>query len=88
VVEIDIAHDSRSKLSNYAEMGVPEVWRYDEHQFFIYRLERSLYVEMPASLSFPLLTTQFLAQLLEQSKTAGQTVTLRSLREWIHDHKV
>ncbi|PYS73977.1 MAG: hypothetical protein DMF69_03240 [Acidobacteria bacterium] len=88
VVEIDIADDSKSKLSIYAEMGVPELWRYDEHQFFVYRLERNLYVEMPVSLSFPLLTTQLLAQLLEQSKTEGQSATLRSLREWIHHHKV
>lgn len=87
VVEIDIAHDSTSKLPIYARMGVPELWRYDEHQFFIYRWERNLYVEMPTSLNFPLLTTQLLAQLLEQSKTSGQTSTLRSLRDWIHQNK-
>jgi len=88
VLEIDIHHESISKFPIYATFGVPELWRYDEYQFFVYRLERNLYVETPVSLSFPLLTTQLLAQLLEQSKTAGQTATLRSLREWIHHHKV
>lgn len=46
VVEIDIHHESLSKLPIYAAFGVPEVWRYDGRKLFIYKLQNNEYVEI------------------------------------------
>src|SRR5437660_8585397 len=66
-VEIDVHHDSRSKLSIYASLGVPEVWRYDGRQMTIYHRQQGEYFTTEASLALPLLTgailTEFLARL-------------------------
>jgi Uma2 family endonuclease len=83
VVEIDVWSESTSKLAFYAGIGVPEFWRYDERQLRIYHLSEQGYVEAPASLAFPLLTGEALTRFLEQSKSAGQSVTLRAFREWL-----
>ena len=89
MVEIDISHDSMTKMAIYAGMKVPEVWRYDgrHSQMHIYHLQGDGYLEMPSSLAFPILTTDALYEFLEQSKTKGQTTTLRALRQWLHETK-
>ena len=83
VVEIDVSHESTGKLVIYAGMNVPELWRYDEQRAHIYVLTDQGYVEVPASRTFSVLTSDALSQFLEQSKTAGQTAALRSFREWL-----
>ena len=83
VVEIDLSHESTTKLKIYAGMRVPEVWCYDERCMHIHQLTDQGYVEVSASLAFPVLTSHALAQFLEQSKTEGQTATLRSFRDWL-----
>ncbi len=83
VVEIDISHESTNKLAIYAGMGVPELWRYADPRMHIHQLTEQGYVEVSASLAFPVLTTDALSQFLEQSKTEGQTATLRSFSEWL-----
>jgi Uma2 family endonuclease len=84
MVEIDISHDSTTKMAIYASIKVPEVWRYDgrQSQMHIYHLKDDGYVEAPGSLAFPSLTADVLTEFLEQSKTRGQTAALRSFRQW------
>jgi Uma2 family endonuclease len=83
VVEIDVSHESKRKLSFYAALGVPEVWRYDGRRVRIYHLTGNQYFETPASAAFQVLTSDALTSFVEQSKTAGQSATLRSFREWL-----
>ncbi|MEW6209081.1 MAG: Uma2 family endonuclease [Acidobacteriota bacterium] len=83
VVEIDVSHDSTDKFDFYASIGVPEIWRYDEQRAQIFHLLDETFVEMPASRALPLLTAEVLTRFLDQSKTAGQTATLKSFRQWL-----
>jgi Uma2 family endonuclease len=83
VVEIDVAHDSRSKLAIYASLRVPELWVYDERRLRVYHLTEQGYVEAAASLAFPPLNGDVLSRFLEQSKTKPQRAVLRSFREWL-----
>ena len=85
-VEIDVSHRSKTKLAIYERFGVPEVWRYDERRLRIYELTPQGYVESAASLTFPFLTCEVLTDLLERSKTMGQSAVLRSFREWLREH--
>ncbi len=85
-VEIDVSHGSKTKLSIYERFGVPEVWRYDERRMRIYELTPQGYVESTASITFPFPTCDVLTDLLERSKTLGQSAVLRSFREWLREH--
>ena len=88
MVEIDISHDSTTKMAIYASMSVAEVWRYDgrHNQMHIYHLKDGAYLEMPSSIAFPILTSAMLSEFLEQSKAKGQTATLRALRQWVRQN--
>ena len=88
MVEIDISHDSTTKLAIYASMGVAEAWRYDgrHNQMHIYHLKDGAYVEAANSIAFSILTSATLSEFLEQSNTKGQTATLRALRQWVRQN--
>jgi Uma2 family endonuclease len=83
IVEVDVSHQSTSKLSFYSAIGVPEIWRYDERQVRILHLVDGRYVEMPSSLTFPVLTDKVLTDALEQSKSKGQSAALLTFRQWL-----
>jgi Uma2 family endonuclease len=82
-VEIDISSPSIRKLPIYEEMRVPEVWLYNEKRLRILWLGAAGYTEFPHSLAFPIITADVLTQHLEQSKTKGQSATLRAFRKWL-----
>jgi len=82
VVEIDTTNESLSKFSIYSAFGVPEIWRYDGEEAYLYLLTGQTYVEVNASLAFPSLTARSLADFIAQSKTQGQTAALVSFRQW------
>jgi len=88
VVEIDVSHESTTKHAIYAGMRVPELWCYDEREAHIYHLMDEGYVEMSASRALPVITSEVLTRFLAQSKTEGQSATLRSFREWLHAQRL
>ena len=45
VLEVDITHPSLDKLSIFAAVGVPEVWRYDGERVRMLALAGDSYVE-------------------------------------------
>lgn len=83
VVEIDLHHDSLSKLPIYAALGVPEVWRYDGQTLTIYQLQTEQYVTAPVSHALPVLTSQVLTAFLQRSQQEDQYETLLAFEEWL-----
>ena len=88
VVEIDVTNESSTKLPIYATFGVPEVWRYNakRNRVQICELRDRSYVEIAASLSFPILTADVLPGFMEQSQTQGQKRALAAFRRWTREH--
>jgi Uma2 family endonuclease len=84
-VEIDISSDSTDKLALYQTLGVPEMWIYNGARMRIHHLTDQGYVEEPNSLAFPLLTADAITEVLEKSKTKGQSAALRSFRNWLRN---
>lgn len=82
VVEIDVTHSSLDKLSLFAAVGVPEVWRYDGERIRVLGLEGDRYVEQERSRALPLLRTARLVELLETSQHMPRTAWLRHVRTW------
>ena len=82
VVEVDITHTDIDKLALYANMGVPEFWRYNGQLWRIYQLSGDHYQEVNTSGTFPLIPKtklyEFLAQAQEDEIGAEQT-----LRQWV-----
>jgi Uma2 family endonuclease len=86
VVEIDLTNESLGKFNIYAAFGVPEIWRYDGEQAYIYQLTGQTYAETNDSLAFPSLTAAALTDFIGRSKTQGQTAALFAFRQWWRSH--
>ena len=83
VVEIDVTSSSIDRLSLYASLGVPEVWRYDGNRLIIYQLEAEEYVERDVSPTFPFLSQVEMLRFLELRRTTKENALLRLFREWV-----
>lgn len=81
-VEIDSTSQSTWKFHIYATLGVPEIWRYHvkRKRVHLYELRGDAYVELPASVSFPILTPDVIADCIEYSDTHGQKAALAKFR--------
>jgi Uma2 family endonuclease len=74
-------------MSIYAQMGVPEVWRYDGKTLRIDVLEKAAYLSSDSSLGFPILTGKVISDFLERSRTSTRLSLLRSLRDWVRQQR-
>jgi Uma2 family endonuclease len=87
VIEIDITSSSINRLSLYAALGVPEVWRYDGRAMMIYQLEGERYQACDRSPTFPQITPAEITRFLELRKTIGETSLIRSFRQWVRSQQ-
>jgi Uma2 family endonuclease len=88
VIEIDITSGSLDKQPILAQIGVPEIWRYDGTTFTILVLDDADYRESDRSLALPSLTRGVLSTFIEQSKTLTQIAWRRELREWARNESI
>ncbi|MGH3147445.1 MAG: Uma2 family endonuclease [Rubrobacter sp.] len=85
VVEVDITNPSLDKLSIYARMGVPEVWRYDGRRVSVLILGEQGYVEAARSAALRPVTGEILSRFVEESKTLERRAWMRNVREWTRE---
>jgi Uma2 family endonuclease len=83
VIEIDVSNPSLNKFPLYAQLGIPEIWRYDGNRVLIFKREHDQYTEVDHSLALPLLTSVVATRFLEESTELRSTVWLRQVREWV-----
>ncbi|MCE7873748.1 Uma2 family endonuclease [bacterium CPR1] len=76
VVEIEVTRSSLDKLDIFAELGIPEVWRYDLRRLAILRLEAGSYVTFDRS-GFLGLSTEDIEALLQLSSEDDADWALR-----------
>jgi Uma2 family endonuclease len=86
IIEVDIFSPSLDKLPIYAQVGVPEVWRYDGSRGQIFKLEGGQYTEVERSVALPPLTSAVVTRLLEESTQLESTAWLRRVRAWVRQH--
>ena len=84
VLEIDITHSSLDKMSIFAALGVPEVWRYDGRQMQIFLLQAGQYIPCEASAAFPWVRCEVLGQCVAASKTFTRAEWQHHVRTWVH----
>ena len=85
VVEVHITRSSIDKLALYAEMSVPEIWRYDGQELTILLLNNvsGVYHESDRSSALPVLTGLAVADFVEEARSLRSTAWLKVIREWI-----
>lgn len=82
VVEVDITHTDIDKLNLYANMGVPEFWRYNGRVWRIYRLVEGVYQETEVSPTFPLVEKTKLYEFLAIAKQDEMRAE-QMLSDWV-----
>lgn len=82
VIEIDITSPSINKFPIFAQLGVPELWRYDGNRWIIAVLKGEEYVERDESVALPGVSGTDIADFLEESSTLRRPEWLRRAREW------
>ena len=82
VIEIDISSSSLDRFPIFANIGVPEVWRYDGTRLTIFTLRAGTYQEVAASAVFPGVTSQIISQFMAEGATMPHTAWLRRVRVW------
>jgi Uma2 family endonuclease len=87
VIEIDLTRESSHKLAIYAELGVPEIWRYDGSRWQIWQLIERAYNPAPFSLAFPFLAAADLAEFVANSETQGRKQARRAFRLRVRKNK-
>jgi len=84
-LEIDITSSSLNQFEIYADLGVPEIWRYNGRTLQIYQLQNGEYIECSNSPTFPLLPATRVDQYLEECKILGIITALRHFRNWVRN---
>ncbi|MGH7139484.1 MAG: Uma2 family endonuclease, partial [Pirellulales bacterium] len=82
-VEVDLSSTSSRRMLVYAELGIPEVWRYDgEHLVFKSLADDGDYHAMDRSITFPGLSSADLAGFVRRRGTMGENALEEELRQW------
>jgi Uma2 family endonuclease len=85
-IEVDITSSSLDRMSIYAALGVPEVWRFDGRVLRIYLLgEDREYRESSRSVSFPFLPVPEIVPPLQRTEDMDETAMTRACRAWIRE---
>lgn len=82
VIEIDITHPSLNKFPIFHALGIQEVWHFDGELVSIFTLQNEGYLPVRESPTFPHVTTQLLAEWVENSTLLKRTEWLRRIRSW------
>jgi Uma2 family endonuclease len=82
-IEVDITTSSLDRMEIYAELRVPEVWRYDGATVIMYQLQpEGRYQPCESSRSFPGLRPADVERFIELGRTTDKIRWARELRDW------
>lgn len=82
-VEVEHTAAAVDKLSIYAALGVPEVWRWRTETLTVNRLVEGQYVERAESEALPGFPLDQLRQALQRRRTIDETTLVRDFRQWL-----
>jgi Uma2 family endonuclease len=85
-IEVDVTSSSVDRMSVYAALGVPEVWRLASQGLTFQVLAGRAYQVRPNSLAFPRLTPADLVPFLATLGQMDVNVVVRQFRAWVRGH--
>jgi Uma2 family endonuclease len=88
-IEVDITRSSLDRLGIYADLRVPELWRYDGQTVTFSRLQPdSRYQPCATSTCFPGLRPADVQLFLERGRSMDKVRWARELREWVRQELI
>jgi Uma2 family endonuclease len=89
VIEVDVAHSSLDRLTIFAALGVPEVWRSTGRTVHFLHLQADrAYQRSIMSRNFPTLPAAAVVQYLKEGQTKDTTAWIRSFRAFVRKEVV
>jgi Uma2 family endonuclease len=85
-IEVDVTRSSLNRMSIYAALGVPEVWRVNAQGLTFNVLVAGSYQVRPTSLAFPQLRPADLSPFLSRLGQDDDTTIIRQFRAWVRQH--
>ncbi|MDZ7958082.1 MAG: Uma2 family endonuclease [Aulosira sp. DedQUE10] len=82
-IEIDKTNPSINKMEIYAELKVPEFWRYEAGKLIINILTATGYVDSETSLAFGTFPIKELTKFMHLDSQKGENARMREFREWV-----
>jgi Uma2 family endonuclease len=88
-IEVDVSNSSLDRLSIYAALKVPEIWRLEGDSLSFHVLAADGTYELAAaSRSFPLVTPAELLPFLQQARQAAdENAVIRDFRAWVRQRR-
>jgi Uma2 family endonuclease len=83
-IEADVSRSSLNSLGIYAEIGVPEIWRFDGEDLHLHsRQINGSYLEVTQSRAFPFLRREeIVAWMIKAEEMDNDLAWKREVREW------
>ncbi|HEX8199252.1 MAG TPA: Uma2 family endonuclease [Isosphaeraceae bacterium] len=83
-IEIDITSSSLDRMGIYADLGVPEVWRFADQALTFHVLgDARRYALAPRSAAFPSVMPEDVLRFLALRTTHDENAVVRELRDWV-----
>lgn len=82
-IEMEITRSSLDRMSIYAALGVPEVWRVTSDSLTFNILESGVYEARPHSLAFPKLASTDVVRFLARLGRTGTSDLVAEFRDWV-----
>jgi Uma2 family endonuclease len=82
-VEVDITPSSLNRFSIYADLKVPEIWRYDGRSLTIYLLQAGEYQVCDRSSALPVLRAEDVMRFLALYPGNGENQLIKQFRQWV-----
>ena len=86
-IEIDVKHSSLNRMSIFAAIAIPEVWRYDGDLLTIYLLRDRVYETSKTSSVLPNATAEKLSELIETGRNSTQRTFLTQIKKYTNELK-
>jgi Uma2 family endonuclease len=88
-IAVDITSSSLNRLAIYAELRVPEVWRYEGQKLTMLQLQPDRrYRPCETSLSFPGLRPADVERFVELAQTMDKLRWAREIRDWVRNELI
>lgn len=83
-IEIDVI--SKTEISAYEALKVPEIWRYENRNLEISLLQGEQYINSQTSPTFPnFAVIEIIPQFVEMARTTGMSSALKEFRKWVKE---
>lgn len=85
-IEVDVTSTSIPRLPVYAQIGVPEIWRYEDGKVRFHSLAESAeYREAQCSQAFPFIAASDIARFLDLRHKTDENSVIRAVVEWARE---